>query len=584
MGETERSWTGSTRQYSTSRRGLLSGAAGGLATGLLAACTPASPRAAAPAGASVSAAPTGYAAADALPSYIPFKGGPAPDYHVDDPRYSDAYDRYPLTPFKAITETPGRGSKVNVLIAAYFPTPTPVDSNPTWQAVNKALNANVSMNVVAGIDYATKFATTVASDDLPDLLHIYFGYSLAPNLPQLLKAKCADLTPYLAGDGAREYPFLANLPTYAWKNSIAAIDGALYLIPIQRHLTSFPPAGGNFFKNGEFYDDEIGANYTPNSADDFKRVLLQLNRPRENRWALGKPNPAASVLFGLPVYGAMFGAPNNWRLDAAGKLIKDIETDEYRAALAYLRELMSLNLFPPDIVTMTSSRQALVARKFVVVPEGHGNSWIDALQQGLQVSPPFSRLDLITPFAAFDNQKPQSFTSPGFISMTAIKKAPPERIRELLRILNFLAAPFGSQEEQLLLYGIEGQDFQRDAAGNPVSTPDGLARSGYVPWRYIAQRPFVHFQPNLPGYAKKAHEAEKAVLPIAIDDPTLGLYAPTAYRAGATAEKTFNDGVAAIILGREPLSSFDGLVRNWQSAAGNQMREEYLEAMNRARP
>jgi putative aldouronate transport system substrate-binding protein len=100
-----------------------------------------------------------------------------------------------------------------------------------------------------------------------------------------------------------------------------------------------------------------------------------------------------------------------------------------------------------------------------------------------------------------------------------------------------------------------------------------------VPWRYIAQRPFVHFQPELPGYARKAHEAEKAILPLAVDDPTLGLYAPALYKAGATAERAFNDGVSAIILGREPLTTFDGLVRDWQNAAGNQVRREYQSAL-----
>ena len=72
---------------------------------------------------------------------------------------------------------------INVLIAAYFPVPTPYDQNPTWQAINKQLNADVRMNIIPTADYRTKFATTIASDDLPDIMHIYFGYSLAPNLP-----------------------------------------------------------------------------------------------------------------------------------------------------------------------------------------------------------------------------------------------------------------------------------------------------------------------------------------------------------------------------------------------------------------
>ena len=67
---------------------------------------------------------------------MPFTGGPTPDFHIDDPLYADAYENYPSAPFKAHQEAPGSGGTVNALVAAYFPSPTPYDLNPTWQAVN----------------------------------------------------------------------------------------------------------------------------------------------------------------------------------------------------------------------------------------------------------------------------------------------------------------------------------------------------------------------------------------------------------------------------------------------------------------
>ena len=215
------------RFLQTTTVGAIAGAAG-LPLFLNVACTPAAP---AGSGASSGAKPAGgapaasKAATGAYPTFIPFTGGPKPDYHVDDPRFDDGFDNYPASPFKAVQEKPGAGSNVNVLIAQYFPPPTPFDQNASWQAVNNELNANVQMNMVAGTDYRTKFTTTIAGDDLPDIMHIWFGYTLAPNLPAFFKAKCADLSPYLSGDAAKEYPYLAALPTPAWKNSISAIDG-----------------------------------------------------------------------------------------------------------------------------------------------------------------------------------------------------------------------------------------------------------------------------------------------------------------------------------------------------------------------
>ena len=39
------------------------------------------------------------------------------------------------------------------------------------------------------------------------------------------------------------------------------------------------------------------------------------------------------------------------------------------------------------------------------------------------------------------------------------------------------------------------------------------------------------------------------------------------------------DGLNDIIVGREPLTSFDDLVKSWQTTAGNQIRQELQSAM-----
>ena len=481
--------------------------------------------------------------------------------------------------FKANDTAPGTGGVLNVLIAAYFPVPTPYEQNSTWQAVNKQLNADVRMNIIPTADYRTKFATTIASEDLPDIMHLYFGYSVAPNLAQFFKAKCADLTPYLSGDAAKDYPYLAAIPTAAWKNSTSAIDGQLFLVPIHRPMYSVAeryPYGGNLFRNVDMYDTEIGENYVPKDADDFKRILQALNRPQENRWAIGKTGTAGTV-FGLGTFAEMFGAPNQWRLEA-GKLIRDRETEEYKNAVGYLRDLFAAGVFPPDAATTTNSRADFVAKKFALSIESQGNSWVDFWQRGLQQNPQ-TRFAMLPPFSATAGQKPTYYLSPGFNSMNVLRKAPPERIKETLRIMNWLASPFGSQEDLLLTYGVEGQDYKNDDKGNPVPSVEGVNRAGYVPWRYITQHPWVYYQADLPGFARASSDAEHATLSLGIEDPTNGYYAPTFYGKGVVAENTFYDGVREIVLGRAPLSGYDALVKDWSAAAGDQIKQEFQQAM-----
>jgi putative aldouronate transport system substrate-binding protein len=167
--------------------------------------------------------------------------------------------------------------------------------------------------------------------------------------------------------------------------------------------------------------------------------------------------------------------------------------------------------------------------------------------------------------------------------MNAIKKSSPDRIKELLRIMNFLAAPFGSQEDLLLTYGLKDQDYSLDASGNPVPKPDGIARAQYVPWKYIAWHPYVNYQADLPGFAKASHEAQQALMPISVSDPTDGFYSATAWSKGQTADVHFQDGMIDIILGRRQLSEYDGLVKAWQTEAGEAVRKEFMESMAAAK-
>src|SRR5579883_1278548 len=128
--------------------------------------------------------------AAALPTYIAPKLVNNPDFNANDPRVMLGYNHYPKNPPKSWTkDPPGTGNDVTVFVPAYYPPPTPYDQNPTWQAVNKALNANVQMNIVAGSDYPVKLATLQAGNDLPDIIHLFFGIGAMQSAPDFFKAK-----------------------------------------------------------------------------------------------------------------------------------------------------------------------------------------------------------------------------------------------------------------------------------------------------------------------------------------------------------------------------------------------------------
>jgi putative aldouronate transport system substrate-binding protein len=475
-------------------------------------------------------------------------------------------------------ESPGSGGTITALSNGFNPPATPADQNSAWQAVNKALNANVVFNIVAPADYPAKMATTMAGDDLPDLmlfpggLNVTLAQSGTANMPQFLQTKCADLTPYLAGDAIKDYPFLAAIPTFAWQNAGCAFNGHLYMLPLQRYV-----AGRTLFKNVGVYDSEIGKGYVPKNREDLKKVFQQLNRPQEDRYATASFQNQA---FHIDFYSALHGAPNNWKLEG-GKLLKNFESPEFKEAISFQRDLFVAGVFHPKTLNyadINAARLDFVAGKFTLYPEGFGQPWQDFWRRGLRNNPPINFLPL-PPFPAFDGGKPTHFLGPGFIATNALKKASPERVKELLRVMDYLASPFGTQEDLLLQYGLPDVHYTLDANGKLTINDKSNADANYVNWKYIMQHPQVMYVPDIPGYGKAEYEAEHFLIPAGVADPTLGLYSPTLGAKGATLNRTMIDGITDIVAGRKQIGEYDQMVKDWQAQGGEQIRKELLEAL-----
>ena len=74
-------------------------------------------------------------------------------------------------------------------------------------------------------------------------------------------------------------------------------------------------------------------------------------------------------------------------------------------------------------------------------------------------------------------------------------------------------------------------------------------------------------------------EAEKAVIPAAVSNPTFGQVSLTNFTKGFTLTQTMTDGLTDIVVGRRPLSDFDGLVKDWQTNGGETIRKEYMDSI-----
>jgi putative aldouronate transport system substrate-binding protein len=559
-----------------SRRGFLHLAAGGALAGstlaLANACASLTP--AAPTTAPTGRSPAAGAASGSspYPNFYPSTSGPKPDFAAIGPEYQNGYINYPKNPAKSWTKAPpASGGKFISYTNAGAPLPpTPMDQNPAWQEVNKQLKATLEFQIITQTDYAAKLTTMMAGNDLTDFILIT---TMAQNVTAFAKSRAADLTPHLAGDAVKEYPNLAAIPTYSWKNSACARDGKLYMVPISRYLP-----GNMLLKNTEVYDAEISKDYVPKDAADFKRILQDLTKPQQNRYGMGPINNRPDM---IAYVSAMFGAPKNWRLGPDGKLLKDIETPEYKEGLNYFRDLVVAGVFYPDaagIPNVTGARSAFIASRFILDTQSYGNAWQDNWVRGPRQNPPVTPGSIV-PFPAEAGGKPLHHQGNGFYASTLLKQAPTERILEQLRILDWVAAPFGSQEDLLLTTGVEGRDYSIGADGNPVPTEFSNVDANSVPWKYLTQRPQVAYWPGIPEYAKAAIDFEKAVLPISIQDPTIGISTPTFDKLGASLTQTLQDAVFDLVTGRRAMSEYDQVISEWRSQGGDQIRTEFQEVI-----
>jgi putative aldouronate transport system substrate-binding protein len=95
----------------------------------------------------------------------------------------------------------------------------------------------------------------------------------------------------------------------------------------------------------------------------------------------------------------------------------------------------------------------------------------------------------------------------------------------------------------------------------------------------MMQYPQVMYVPDIPGFAKAEYDAEHALIPAGVEDPTFGLYAPTLGTKGALLTRNFLDAVTDLVAGRRPMSDYDMVLKEWQPNGGEQIRKELQDAL-----
>ncbi|MFC9947184.1 type 2 periplasmic-binding domain-containing protein [Streptomyces pratensis] len=488
--------------------------------------------------------------------------GAKPDLAPTEAGVQAGYTSYPADLATAVKRTPGDGSTIRVMSVTFGTPPKPAAENQYWRAVEKALGVKIEYTVIPQADYQKKMATVMAgeADSLPDIINMFSGYAL-PREAQFVQKRAQDLTSYLSGEAIRDYPNLAGIPAAAWKD-MGRIGGHFYGIPLERPVT-----GSTLWLNQQMFAD---AGMTESwGSEDFASVAKKATGGKS--FALGA---AKGSLFGNAVHSAAHGSPQGWAVGKDGTFHPHYTDERYRAAVAFQSRLRKDGSYHPDATSLSSPDLNTL---FL-------NGTVGSMQNGFGAYTslyPDSK-GLLTPAPAVpysvDGAPGGAVAARRSFGYTVLKKAKKERVEMLLRLLDYLASPFGSREWELLQYGVEGVHFTRGKDGSPRRSKLGEVENiTNLPFRYLAEGPQVLFVPGRPEAVRALHTWQQKVVPVIIRNASFGLVSRTDVAQGATLRALMEDTITAVVAGRSSMADLDAAVKKWRGQGGDRIAEELAE-------
>jgi len=550
------------------RRSALGLGLGGLAAVALAACTPG--------GVSSQAARSELL----LPTFRAQRAADATAIVSKVAGVQPVYTAYPASYWTSVAAAPGRGGELKTFQMLYFSPPAALESNPFWQELNKRINADFKPSYASGDNYDAKVATTLAGGTLPDIMYLR---DEVPAVQQAIQAGAfADLSDALGGDAVLEYPNLANLETHAWRNS--AKGNRIMGVPrTSPRMTSCPVIRTDLM-------EAVGATGQPADAAAFADVLAEIAKLGEHAgrrvWAVGGLGTGQIQM----LTRWMFGAGADWTLSSGGKLVHSIETDAFEASMEYLADLWQRKVFHPDAIALGSDSQRSKEKQLwlegSIAFELDDPSWLSS-QGMLQVEEgtPGARVGYLMP-PGHDGGEIVVQAGPGYggfdgISASAAKD--PKRLAELLRFLDWWAAPFGTEENLFIGgSGLEGYNYTFGPNKQIVSTDDATALANLqgLKWLGVTAPPYIVLNNENAPRADSLVAQMEYLTTAAVDSPVVGLTSTTQTSRGAQLTQINDDYRNKIVSGKLSVSAIKDWRADWRKAGGDQVKADYRKLLD----
>ncbi|MGP3972354.1 extracellular solute-binding protein [Streptomyces sp. 6N223] len=449
----------------------------------------------------------------------------------------------------------GGGAELTAMTPLWGTPPRP--GNPFWTAMDEGIGVRMTWQVQDGNVYGDKLAATLASSDIADLVCIP-EWELNGQIPQAISSRFADLGPHLSGDKVLDYPNLAAIPTEAWEPAI--FGGALRGLPMPMNPeeTVMP-----FYRQDIF---ETNGWSPPTNAQEFIDFAKDITSPRNRVWACEDMK-----WFG----GIMYGSPK-WEL-VNGRLINRVESELYLEALEWTRSVFEAGVVHPDAIAATGDPGVRFAAGEVMMFIGGNGAWYGSSVEQQKTNPDF-RMGAFDFFAP-DGGDPVLYRGNGSTIWTFVNKNLSEdRIRAALELANFTAAPYGTVEQRLKQWGVEGTHYTLED-GLPVRAEKGNAEVVPETYTFICSPgPFIAF-PDEPEIVEDWTAWQKRNFPFTRDWLFSGRQIQEPARLSGI-DDGFEDLEDDVTRGRASIRDMRNAVDEWRRNGGDELRDFYQRLLD----
>ncbi|MFG1911856.1 hypothetical protein [Kribbella sp. NPDC048928] len=505
-----------------------------------------------------------------VPKYIPAETFPGA-ITSKVPGVPLGYSKYPRPLVKTVADVPGKGGKVTSLTMTWGGQPKPLTGNKYWEGLNQRLGVDWAPTISPADGYEQKLATMLAGGDLPDLMILR---PCAATNTALRQGAFANLNDVLGGDGISKYPHIGWTRPEQWKQVL--VSNNLYGIPLD------VPISNQQVRIRMDWARKLGFTKPPANADEFHQFLTAV--PKGNVGANG------GKAFGLATFSGkgggnifvneMFKVPNVWRQDG-DKLVHMFESDEFAKAMEYSVKLWKDGGFHPDALALSQQNEkelGLFTGGQLPILSISIAGWYQAPYNAVVRASNGGIVPYVVPGADGGTGTYWLGGSVyGLVAVSAKAAKKDGRLDELLRVVNYLKAPFGSAENTYLMNGAENDywTWKNDA---PTLIDEDKFRADSAAL-YYGYRPNVWYVAGEPTAAKEMIAYCEQVVQTGVSNPCDGISSTVADRVQPVLDEVAGNYLNQIVTGRRPLIDLKAFTDEWRNRGGNQMRDDLHKAL-----